>query len=253
MTLGFSTLGHGPDGVLVLHDWLGDSRNYDAVRPWLDGAAFTYVFADLRGYGASRDLAAACSVKEIAADCLALADQLGWPQFHLVGHSMTGMVTERLAVDAPARLKSAVAVCSVSAAGNKLDAATKAFFASTASDAAAFRRLIAFVSAGLGAGWPEAKLIQNRASVSPDVALRYLDMLTETDFVADVQGTATPFLVVIGERDPGLDEAAMRRTFFAWHPNVELAVVRNSGHYPMQECPPCFAGIIEAFLKKHAA
>jgi pimeloyl-ACP methyl ester carboxylesterase len=90
-------------------------------------------------------------------------------------------------------------------------------------------------------------------SVSPDVSLRYLDMLTGTDFVADVQGAATPFLVVIGERDPGLDEAAMRRTFLAWHPNVELAVVRNSGHYPMQECAPCFAGMIEAFLKKHAA
>jgi pimeloyl-ACP methyl ester carboxylesterase len=253
MTLGFSTLGHGPDGVLVLHDWLGDSRNYDAVRPWLDGTAFTYAFADLRGYGASCDLAATCSVEEIASDCLALADRLGWRQFHLVGHSMTGMVTERLAVDAPARLKSAVAVCPVSAAGNKLDAATKAFFASTTSDAAAFRRLIGFVSSGLGAGWAEAKLEQNRASVSSEISLRYLDMLTGTDFVADVQGAATPFLVVIGERDPGLDEAAMRRTFFAWHPNVELAVVRNSGHYPMQECPPCFAAVIEAFLKKHAA
>ena len=91
------------------------------------------------------------------------------------------------------------------------------------------------------------------ARVAPDVALRYLDMLTEADFVADVQGAATPFLVVLGERDPGLDEAAMRRTFLAWHPNIELAIVRNSGHYPMQECPPCFAGLIETFLKKHAA
>jgi pimeloyl-ACP methyl ester carboxylesterase len=251
MTLGFSTHGHGQECVLVLHDWLGDSRNYDAVRPWLDGTSFTYAFADLRGYGASRDLAAACSVKEIAADCLELADHLGWSRFHVIGHSMTGMVTERLAADAPARLKSAVAVCPVSAAGNRLDPATKAFFASTVSDAAAFRRLIAFVSSGLGAGWVEAKLQQNRASVSPDVALRYLDMLTGADFVADVKGAAAPFLVVIGERDPGLDEAAMRRTFFAWHPNVELAVVRNSGHYPMQECPPCFAGEIETFLKKH--
>jgi pimeloyl-ACP methyl ester carboxylesterase len=251
MTLGFTTLGHGPEGVLVLHDWLGDSRNYDALRPWLDGAAFTYVFADLRGYGASRGIACACTVNEIATDCLALADHLGWARFHVVGHSMTGMVTERLAADAPARLKGAVAVCPVSAAGNRLDAAAKAFFATAVTDDAAFRRLIGFVSAGLGTGWAEAKLKQNRAGIAPEVALRYLDMLTDTDFVADVQGLATPFLVVIGGRDPGLDEAAMRRTFLAWHPNAELAVVPSSGHYPMQECPPQFAGLVEAFLKKH--
>jgi pimeloyl-ACP methyl ester carboxylesterase len=253
MTLGFSTLGHGAEPVLVLHDWLGDSRNYDAVRPWLDGGSFTYGFADLRGYGSSRELAAGCSVKEIAAECLALADRHGWTRFHLVGHSMTGMVTERLALDAPARLKSAVAVCPVSAAGNKLDPAAKAFFATTVNDDAGFRRLIGFVSAGLGTGWAETKLRQNRASVSPEVALRYLDMLTDTDFAADVQGTTTPFLVVIGDHDPGLDEAAMRRSFLARHANAELAVVRNSGHYPMQECPPCFAGLIETFLRKHAA
>jgi pimeloyl-ACP methyl ester carboxylesterase len=252
MTLGFSTLGRGTEAVLVLHDWLGDSRNYDAVRPWLDGDTFTYVFADLRGYGASRDLAAACSVKEIAADCLTLADHLGWPQFHLIGHSMTGMVTERLAVDVPLRLKSAVAVCPVSASGNKLAPDAKAFFASALSDAAAFRRLVGFVSAGLGAGWAEAKLKQNRSSVAPDMALRYLDMLTSTDFAAEVRATTTPILVLIGEHDPGLDEAAMQRSYLARHQNAELAVVRNSGHYPMQECPPCFAGLIETFLRKHA-
>jgi pimeloyl-ACP methyl ester carboxylesterase len=251
MNFGFTTLGTGPEGVLVLHDWMGDSRNYDPIRPWLDATAFTYVFADLRGYGASRAMAGEYSVREIADDCLALADRLGWARFHVVGHSMTGMATERLAVDAPRRIKSAVALCPVSAAGNKLDTATKTFFASTVTDDAAFRRLIGFVSAGLGAGWADAKLKQNRESVSPEVALRYLDMLTGIDFVAEVQGLATPFLVVIGDHDPGLDEAAMRKTFLAWHAGAELAVV-PSGHYPMQECPPLFASVVEEFLRKHA-
>jgi 3-oxoadipate enol-lactonase len=252
MTLAYTTHGRGPEPVLVLHDWMGDSGNYDTVRPWLDGAAFTYAFADLRGYGASREIAGAYSVAEIAADVLALADALGWARFHVVGHSMTGMVTQRLAADAPARIRSAVAVCPVSAAGNRLDAATKAFFASTTTDDAAFARLIGFVSSGLSPAWAEAKLAQNRRCVAPAVALRYLDMLTGADFADEVRGAATPFLVAIGGRDPGLDEAAMRRTFLDWHPNAELAVVAGSGHYPMQECPPAFAGLIEAFLRRHA-
>lgn len=58
-----------------MHDWLGDHSSYDAVIPWLDGHAFTYIFIDVRGYGQSIELAGEFTVEEIAADCLMLADQ----------------------------------------------------------------------------------------------------------------------------------------------------------------------------------
>ena len=54
--LGYELFGAGPEKVIVFHDWMGDARNYDTVRPWLDTAAFTYAFADVRGYGASKGL-----------------------------------------------------------------------------------------------------------------------------------------------------------------------------------------------------
>ena len=250
--LGHRLHGCGPEYVLVLHDWMGDSTNYDAILPYLDGEAFTYAFADLRGYGASRDIAGAYTVDEIARDCRALADRLGWRRFHVVGHSMTGMAAQRLAVNAPDRIKSAVAVCPVSAAGNRIDAAARQFFASTASDDAAFRRLIGFVSGGLSHGWAAFKLTQNRERVAPECRLGYLTMLTQTDFSAEVVDNATPFLVLIGERDPGLDEPAMRKTFLAWHRNAELKTLAASGHYPMQECPPRFVAAMEEWLRRHA-
>jgi pimeloyl-ACP methyl ester carboxylesterase len=250
--LGHTLYGNGAECVLVLHDWLGDRSNYDAILPYLDTAAFTYVFADLRGHGASRGIAGDYTVAEIAGDCLALADTLGWQRFHVIGHSMTGMTTERLAADAPSRIKSAVAVCPVSAAGNRLDTASLAFFKSTTVDDEALRRLFRFVSAGLSTGWVEAKLRQNRARIAPECRLPYLAMLTGADFVADVQGLGTPFLVLIAENDPGLDEAAMRKTFLAWHANAHLATIPNSGHYPMQECPPYFVSVVEAFMRAHA-
>lgn len=247
--LGYVRHGQGPEPVLVLHDWLGDHRNYDAVLPYLDGSAFTYVFADLRGYGESIELTGACSVEEIAADCLALADRLGWSRFHLIGHSMTGMAVQRIAADAPARIKRAVAVCPVSAAGNRLDADAKAFFASTAENDDALRRLFRYVSGGLSGRWADVKLQQNRSVVSAACRAGYLDMLVHTDFVDEVRGLDIELLVIVGDKDPGLDEAAMRRTFLAWHPRARLLVVPNCGHYPMQECPPYFATVIEAFLR----
>ena len=160
---GYVRHGNGPERVTVLHDWLGDHRNYDAVLPYLDGSAFTYVFADLRGYGESIALTGACSVEEIAADCLALADRLGWPRFHLIGHSMTGMAVQRIAADAPARIQRAVAVCPVSAAGNRLDADAKAFFASTAENDDALRRLFRYVSGGCLRGGPTSSCSRTAA------------------------------------------------------------------------------------------
>ncbi len=245
--------GAGPKRVLVMHDWNGDRRNYDPALPYLDGTTFTYAFVDLRGYGGSKHIAGEHSVAEIAADCLAVADALGWDQFHVVGHSMTGMATQRLALDAPGRILSAVAVCPVSAAGMAMDEQTRAFFQSTTTDQEAFRALITMVSGPLSGGWADAKLRWNRQVASPEVRVEYLAMFAETNFAESVQGLETPFLVMVGEHDAeGLDAAAMEKTYLAWHPNAELTVVPNCGHYPMQECPPYFVSSLESFLGKQA-
>nr|WKF60247.1 Dihydrolipoyllysine-residue acetyltransferase component of acetoin cleaving system [Paraburkholderia busanensis] len=251
--LGYVQHGTGPENVLVMHDWLGDHTNYEAMRPYLDGTAFTYVFVDLRGYGKSFHLRGTYTIEEISRDCLALADTLGWHRFHLIGHSMTGMATQRIAADACARIKSAVAICPVSAAGNRLDEASLAFFASVAENDDAFRRLLKFVTGGLSDRWAEVKLRQHRANVSAECRSGYLTMLTTTNFVDEVRGLQTPYLVVVGDKDPGLDEAAMQQTFMAWHPHAELLKIPNCGHYPMQECPPYLATVIENFLRRHAS
>ncbi len=251
-TLRYRLHGKGSEHVLVMHDWNADHSSYLPTLPYLDDAAFTYAFVDLRGYGGSLDIAGEYSVREIAGDCLRVADTLGWQRFHVVGHSMTGMATQRLAVDAPERIKSAIAVCPMSAAGSNLDEQAFAFFASTTEDEAAFCRLIKFVTGGLSDQWARVKRKQFRDTVSPACRLGYLNMFARTNFAEEVRGNATPFLVLVGDKDPGLDAAAMQSTFLSWHTQAVLQVLKNSGHYPMQECPPYFAGVVEAFLRQHS-
>lgn len=89
--LGHELFGSGPEKVIVLHDWMGDSENYKYVRPWLDSTGFSYAFVDVRGYGRSKGLKGEYSTGEVAADTAKLADHLGWAKYHLVGHSMNGM------------------------------------------------------------------------------------------------------------------------------------------------------------------
>jgi hypothetical protein len=82
---------------MVMHDWNGDHTTYDPMIPYLDGAAFTYAFVDLRGYGRSWEVSGEYTCAEIARDCLEIADELGWQRLHVIGHSMTGMATQRIA------------------------------------------------------------------------------------------------------------------------------------------------------------
>jgi len=49
-----------------------------------------------------------------------------------------------------------------------------------------------------------------------------------------VRGLDTRFLVIVGDKDPGLDAAAMQATFLAWHPNAarddaELRALPDAG------------------------
>jgi pimeloyl-ACP methyl ester carboxylesterase len=75
--LGHTIYGQGDEKVLVLHDWMGDSANYDPLLPYLDPAAYRYVFADARGYGRSRQFTGTYSADEMAADAWGLADDRG--------------------------------------------------------------------------------------------------------------------------------------------------------------------------------
>ncbi len=66
----------------------------------VDADTYTYALIDYRGYGARKDEAGEYTLEEISADTLALADELGWDRFALVGHSMGGAAALRVLADA---------------------------------------------------------------------------------------------------------------------------------------------------------
>lgn len=100
-------------------------RTRSPIEPWLSGQRFSYIFMDCRGYGGMREARGAYTMDEIAADALALADALGYPAFSLIGHSMGGMASERIATLAPERVLSMLAVAPVPCGGMAYDAATR--------------------------------------------------------------------------------------------------------------------------------
>ncbi len=255
MKLGYDVHGTGGKRVIVLHDWSASCTTYDHCRPYMDTTTHSYAFVDLRGYGRSRDLAGAYSVAEAAADILAVARELGWDDFSVLGHSMTGMVAQRVALDAPDRVNAIIAVCAVSAQGMPLDDDSWAFFLGSTQDDEAYQDLMRGVCMDtLGAGWLAAKLRWNRAQATLASRVGYLHMFVKTNFAPEVNALTQPVLVITGAQDTeALNAKAMQSSFLDQHPRAEHRDIPNCGHYPMQECPPAFVAIVEEFLGRVVA
>lgn len=253
MVIGHTVHGSGPEGVIVAHGWFGDYSVFLPMFRYLDTDTFTYAFMDYRGYGKSRDIAGAHTMAEISSDAIALADHLGWDRFHIIGHSMGGMVVQRVALDAGGRVKSAVAVTPVPACGMQLEGDVWDLFRGAADSDENRRRIVDFSTGGrLSGGWVDLMVKDSRETTTRDAFADYLVAFSRTDFADEAKGLETPIKVLVGESDPALTPDFMRETFLAWYPNAELEAIANSGHYPMQETPVILATLMEAFMKDHA-
>jgi pimeloyl-ACP methyl ester carboxylesterase len=257
--LGHSVYGQGHEKVLVFHDWMGDAANYEPMFPYLEPNTYTYVFADLRGYGRSRHLTGAYPVEEVTADAFRLADTLGWKRFHVIGHSMTGMVVQRMAVDDSTsdakRLKSIVAITPVSADGYPADEGTKKFLWDLIGRRDLSEQGFSMLTGQrLSPAWGRVKTSRHSQTSSAEALKGYYRMWLETDFSAEVRQAKvqTPLLVIGGRQDlPGFQEEHLRKTFGAWYPHVEFAFITDAGHYPMHETPVYLASLVERFLDRH--
>lgn len=246
-------IGIGKEKVLVMHNWMGDSSSYDSMLPYLDTDAYTYVFVDVRGYGGSKEMKGDYSVGEASIDAVKLIDSLGWNKFHLIGHSMSGMIVQKIAVDHPSRVKSVVAITPVPACGSPGPQEMMDFFESAAlnNDEGAMACVNMLTSNRYTKAFAHKMVADVRQSSTAEARLGYMKMFFHTDFSESVKGLTVPILVLVGEHDFEGSEAFMRNTFLKWYPNAQLEWCKACGHYPMIETPVALVAIIEKFLSVH--
>lgn len=106
--LTFQATVSGPSGgvpVVLLHGFPGSRLTWDRAVEALRGTGLRTVALEQRGYGAGArpSQVSAYRLPELAADVLALADDLGAERCHLVGHDWGGMVAWYLAATHPSR------------------------------------------------------------------------------------------------------------------------------------------------------
>jgi pimeloyl-ACP methyl ester carboxylesterase len=181
-----TTIGSGPTKVMVIHGWFWDHRVFAPTFDCLDADGFTYAFIDIRGYGNSRNLSGKYSIGEVAADAIALADQLGWRDFHVVGHSMGGKAAQKVAMDAGARIRSVVAVTPVPASALPFDDAVFGFFtAACEQDEVALALMGDSVGNRVSKRWLELMLRRARDTAMLEAFKNYMRSFIKDDFSAD--------------------------------------------------------------------
>ena len=91
----------------------GSGSTIDAVSLFVDYFAKTFTVAihDQRGLGKSSIPSGPYSMEQYAADAVAVADQMGWQTFDVLGISFGGMVAQELAVTYPERVNRMVLCC----------------------------------------------------------------------------------------------------------------------------------------------
>lgn len=82
-------------------------------RPQIDelGARFDMLAFDNRGIGLSEARQAELTIEAMASDALAILDAEKIDRFHLVGHSMGGLIAQEVALTVPKRIESLALLC----------------------------------------------------------------------------------------------------------------------------------------------
>lgn len=251
MTIAHKIVGRGPIRVIALHGWFGTSEGWGLLPDLVDPETYTYALIDYRGYGARRDEAGEYTLEEISADTLALADELGWDRFALIGHSMGGAAALRVLADAPERITALIGISPVPASGVPLDAASEALFTGAENEDGNRYAILDFTTGNRQSAYWLRQMTQFSVdeSVRPAVGA-YLRAWAGADFVADLPRTDIPIATIVGEHDPALGVETMKATWMEQLPVCELDVLANAGHYAMFEAPVALATSIERVLAR---
>jgi pimeloyl-ACP methyl ester carboxylesterase len=248
--LGHERVGTGSTTILVMNDWLCDTSTWDAARTYLDLQRFTWVFADLRGYGRSRAQRGDYTLLEAASDVLRLAAELGDAPLVLVGHSMSALVAYYVAQHHPERVARVIVLTPPPPGGLGLDDATvhQMQAGARAQRDTRLGDLRRAWAGRLSDHWVDFKEARWRATADDEAVAKYAEMFGPRGLPDVTTKIEVPLLAITGEQDaPVMRSAAVRTSLEPLCGQLTIVPIASSGHYPMQETPPLLVTLVERF------
>lgn len=250
----FFTRGAGP-AVLVLHGFGGDKDSWLLLGRLLPKHR-RIVIPDFPGFGRAGMIdPSRASARAQAAVVLGLCDALGIGRVDLIGNSMGGGISLRIAHDAPARVRSMTLIGSVGPYVNP----SEVFLAIQRGENPLVLRdpekIDAFLRLVAERVPPAPKMLREyiahercaRAPVLERLFAGWVSPPAGDGVPDDLESITTPALVIHGERDRVID-VSTGRALGARLPNARLVVLERTGHIPQMERPKRVARLIAGFL-----
>ncbi len=249
--LNYNKIGNGEISIIVLHELMGSCENYKAIIPYLDTAKYTYYFTDLRGYGLSKKFHGEFSSKEAASDIKNLINYLNLDSVHILAHSMSTMIAQKLAL-IDTRIKQLILITPISASGVIMkEKAKNELISDMQKNENKIEQIVEAASKRYTKAWKDYRISMAYNSSTLEARVGYMKMYLEEDFRDEVSKIQIPINIIVGKYDfPVFSKNNVKKIFEIDYKNVNILECQEAGHYPMIECPVYFATKVEQFISK---
>jgi pimeloyl-ACP methyl ester carboxylesterase len=239
--------------LVLVHGFTGSRLDWvdviDELRAGNDVIRF-----DNRGHGESTSTGdeASYTIDALTSDLPTVVDELGIGRFHLLGHSLGGIVAMRFAITHADRLRSLILMDTAGAAIIDENAAAMFEAGIELVRANGLMSLYDLAAPALGEG-PRAEEIRARvktkfSQMDPAAFVALGHALLSYDSMLDaLAGLDVPTTVIVGENDIGIRAGCERLAETI--PSAELVVIAGAGHSPQEDDPAAWL----AALRQHLA
>ncbi len=250
-TLHAFTQGRGRP-LLLVSGLSGSGAFWQSIAATL-ARSFRVISFDQRGIGASTRGSAACSIDELARDCIAVLDRAGAERAVVLGLSTGGCIAQSLARQVPHRIDGLILSASWLKPSHYMAGyfgARRAILATNPQAYAASSVLCAYPPAWIEANWHvfEAALAAAPTTAQAQGVMRErIDALLAFDGSAEAAALAMPILV-LGARDDMVVPAFLQDELAAALPGCAKTVLDSGGHLFPVSRPDAFTATVADWI-----
>lgn len=243
--------GHG-FALVFVHGFLGGAALWEQQLDAFSGT-FDVIVPELPGYGGNSDQPSLDTIEGYANQILTFLESIGITRFHLVGHSMGGMIAQQMAAMVPARIDRLVCY----GTGPRGVMPDRFETIDTSKDrvrnegaAATARRIAAtwFAQGEDADGFPTCVALGEHVSIT--TALAGLCAMEGWDGRTALARITQPTLVLWGDRDRSYGWS-QPEALWRGIKDSSLAVLPGCGHNAHMEQPEIFNAILGKFLPEN--
>lgn len=253
--IAFDDRGDG-DAVVLVHGLGSSRRRWAPFAEELRGRGHRVVTFDLRGFGESRTAVDPYTVDDLAADLDAVVRACDLSSFHLVGHSLGGMVAQVYALAHGDRLRSLCLVSTTSHNGRRASAFGRAMavvsergFDAAVHDGAVRARLEELLAEAFPGSEPPLDLFRKGLERPHPHQARAWQATVGFSTKERLGELAMPVLVVHGTGDQVIPVIMGQLIHQAIRGSV-LRLIEGAGHHPHRDRPEVFRDTVVELLQR---